>query len=306
MASRRELVQRPGGADHRRVRPRPPRSDPLPYEGYLRVSIAEGFLGQRRHWAKDRVPALHGGVTLSHLGAPPQEFTTVEPQDTWEAPGVTLNRPITPLIPYNGGTVTVQAGLYRVPADGPLDAAIQVVSSLSDLLGPPLSTAADIAGRVSGGLDRVLGNLGEQPVLGVNWTLATGSLQEGHIVVVNAPDAPVEFLDGRLKAAPGQDFLVLRLECRTERTTGGSPISRRSSGAPPTPSSSTETTRSSAISRTAAVAAAWNSPTSPRSTASASRRPSGRRSTTSSRWASCRVSSDLTGFRPPTTRVSLP
>ncbi|WP_066368139.1 hypothetical protein [Herbidospora mongoliensis] len=36
-------------------------------------------------------------------------------------------------------------------------------------------------------------------------------------MVVNAPDAAVEFSGGRLRTAPGQDFLVLRLECRTER-----------------------------------------------------------------------------------------
>ncbi|WP_061292494.1 hypothetical protein [Herbidospora cretacea] len=188
-----------------------------PYEGYLQVSIAEGLLGQRRHWAKDQYPALHGGVCLSRPGAPALEFTTVQPQDTWKAPGITLNRLITPEIPYNGGSVTVQAGLYRVPADGPLDAAIQVVSSLGDLL-VPLRTAADIAGRVSRGLDQILGNLGEQPVLGVNWTMADGSLRAGRIVVVNAPDAPVEFAGDRLTTAPGLDFLVIRLHCRTERS----------------------------------------------------------------------------------------
>ncbi|MEV8637438.1 hypothetical protein AB0395_37940 [Streptosporangium sp. NPDC051023] len=204
-----------------------------PYEGYLRLFVAEGFLADRRSWAADQYPALHGGVSLSFLGGEPLAFTTMGGQAAWLAPGVTLDEPITPLLPYGGGTVTVQAGLYRVSGRGPLGTAVQIVGGLAGLVAPPLAAAANVATKVSEGIDRILGDLGEQPVLGVHRTMvapvpgAPGAggraMRAGHLVVIDSPRPPgtLSIEDGRLRVdgrpPTGADFLVLRIECRTER-----------------------------------------------------------------------------------------
>ncbi|MFF4986698.1 hypothetical protein ACFY19_05895 [Streptosporangium saharense] len=204
-----------------------------PYEGYIRLFVAEGFLADRRSWAADQYPALHGGVSLSFLGGQPLAFTTMTGQSAWLAPGVTLSEPITPLLPYGGGTVSVQAGLYRVSEKGPLGTAVQIAGGLAGLVAPPLAAAATIATKLSEGIDRILGDLGEQPVLGVHWTMVApvpgtpGSgvrtVRAGHLVVINSPEPPgaLSIEDGRLRVdgrpPTGADFLVLRIECRAER-----------------------------------------------------------------------------------------
>jgi len=136
------------------------------------------------------------------------------------------------LLPFNGGVVEVEAALYRASVAGPLATALQIVGSLGDLLGPPLSVAAVVAGKVADGLDKVLA--ADQPVLGVHWAMvAPGGggnvLRPGSLAVVNRPrhqlPGALSIHHGRLCVDAGQgptqltsaDYLVLRIECRTER-----------------------------------------------------------------------------------------
>src|SRR5262249_58443991 len=78
-----------------------------------------------------------------------------------------------PLLPFNGGTVEVEAALYKVSVAGPLAAAVELAGSLSTLLGPPLSAAATIADKISDGLDAVLTASGDRPVLAGHWSMQT-------------------------------------------------------------------------------------------------------------------------------------
>ncbi|WP_214107917.1 hypothetical protein [Acrocarpospora catenulata] len=198
----------------------------VPYQGYIRLWLAEGFLADRRSWGVDWYPALHGGVTLGFLGDEAVTFSTMS-KPVWMAAGIRLDEQMSPLVPYNSGVVGVQAGLYRASDRGPLGAAVQVVGALAGLMGPPLATAASIATKVSDGLDSVLEATGEQPVLGVSFSmLAPGGggrpVQAGHLVVLNTPKSPGELTiaDGLLHVdgvrPTGIDYLVLRIECRTE------------------------------------------------------------------------------------------
>ncbi|WP_327091384.1 hypothetical protein OIE66_12280 [Nonomuraea sp. NBC_01738] len=205
-----------------------PGAQPLvPREGYLRAWLAEGFLRQRTSWAHDQYPALHGGVTLDFLGRrEPVAFTAVT-TPSWSTPGVHLDHPITPLLPYNGGIVRLEAALFQVSQQGPLGAAVQVLGKLAGLMGPPLSAAATLASKMSDGLDAVLEATGDQPVLGLHWSMVApgGNGQHvlpGHLVILDAPQPPgaLTIEGGRLRAG-GQpvelDYLVVRVECRAER-----------------------------------------------------------------------------------------
>ncbi|NUR82580.1 MAG: hypothetical protein HOY71_00675 [Nonomuraea sp.] len=197
----------------------------LPREGYLRAWLVEGFLEQRRSWGNEHYPALHGGVTLTFLGAQPSSFTSVT-APSWSTPGVHLDLPISPLLPYNGGVVSVEAGLYRVSQRGPLGAAVQVLGKIAALVGPPLATAATIAEKMTQGMDAILDSTGDEPRLGVHLSMvppggAGRPLQAGHVVVLDAPrpPGPLQVVDGRLRAGGepvGVDYLMIRLECRQE------------------------------------------------------------------------------------------
>ncbi len=212
-----------------------PASVPLAaYQGYLRLFLAEGFLSSATAWGDRHFPALHGGASLRFLGAEPTPFTTLtRPPGSWTVRGAQFDFPITPLVPFNGGTVEVEAALYQASVAGPLATAVGLIGNLASLMGPPLNVAAGIADKISDGLDDVLQSTGSQPVLGVHWTMvAPGGgghqLQPGHLVVANAPQqqlGPLSIRDGRLVAdsgggkdlLTGTDYLVIRVECREER-----------------------------------------------------------------------------------------
>jgi hypothetical protein len=215
--------------------PAPDAEPLLPNAGYLRLWAAEGFLAQRRTWGVDRFPALHGGVSLNVLGGALATFTTfARPPDAWETPGAQLDFRITTLLPYTGGTVELEAALYRASSDGPLGTAVQLIGALTPLMGPPLATAAVVADRVSDGLDTVLAAGRDEPVLGVHWSMVAAGgggsmLRPGHLVVIGASQeqlggVPV-IQNGRLhlrtrrevRQLTGVDYLVLWMECRAER-----------------------------------------------------------------------------------------
>jgi hypothetical protein len=212
-----------------------PTGEALPaHGGYLRLWLAEGYLAQSKAWGAAQFPALHGGVSLTFLGGQAAFSSLSRPAESWTVPGARLDFPMTPLLPFAGGVVEVEAALYKATKDGPLGTAVDLITSLGALLGPPLATAAAIADKISDGLDAVLGATGAAPVLGVHWTMvAPGGggnvLRPGHLVVVGAPPAKLRgvpliengplHLDVNGEPVPlaGFDYLVLRVECRTER-----------------------------------------------------------------------------------------
>lgn len=207
-----------------------PDAEPLvPDDGYVRLWLAEGFLAKAVTWGNHHFPALHGGVTLTFANQTTPFTRFTKPTATLTAPGAYLDYPMTSLLPYSGGTVEVEAALYRATQAGPLAAAVEVGSSLAALMGPPLSVAANIADKLSDGIDAVLGGQAEEPMLGLHHTLVAAGgggqvLRPGHLVVVGAPPAKVppdlRFEDGRLHGGAGLltgfDYLVLRVECRDQ------------------------------------------------------------------------------------------
>lgn len=206
-----------------------------PNAGYLRLWLAEGFLARQRSWGADQFPALHGGVTLNVHGGDRATFSSFSrPPDAWNARGAQLDFPITTLLPFSGGTVEVEAALYEARVGGPLGTAVELMGGLSSLLGPPLSTAALVADKISTGLDAVLSSTGSQPVLALHTALISAggggtALRSGHLVLLDAPEQQLlgtpTIHDGRLHLRDDRghslptdlDYLVVRIECRSER-----------------------------------------------------------------------------------------
>ncbi|MCM3922627.1 hypothetical protein ND748_13280 [Frankia sp. AiPs1] len=223
-----------------------PGSAPIwPAQGYLRLWLAEGFLARARTWGNDRFPVLHAGASLTFGAGAPVAFTTFSrPAAAWAVPGDQFDFPITPLLPFNGGTVEIEAAVYQAAQTGPLGTAASLVAGFAELLGPPLATAASVANAISTGLDSLIDASGDEPVLGVHYAMISPGgggqpVQAGHLVVVNAPPGslPGELTigaDGRLavrgdpdaagggahsagdRRLTGFDYLVVRVETRTE------------------------------------------------------------------------------------------
>ena len=93
-------------------------------------------------------------MSLAFLGAQRATFTTFSlPPAAWSVPGRRVDLPITELLPFHGGTVEIEVALYEADVEGPLHTAIDVVSGLASLMGPPLATAATVAEKISDGLE---------------------------------------------------------------------------------------------------------------------------------------------------------
>ncbi|WP_018680426.1 hypothetical protein [Actinokineospora enzanensis] len=213
--------------------PDPDGAPVVPNAGYLRIFFAEGFLADQRTWGRNQFPALHGGVSLSMLGGTPAFTTLARPPDKWTTPGAQVDFPMTALLPFTGGVVEIEAALYKATTDGPLGTAVGLIGKLATLLGQPLATAAQVADKLSDGLDAILGASGDTPVLGLHAALTSGDgpavLRPGHFVLLSAPPASLrgtpEIADGRLRLRVGDgledptgvDYLVIRVQCLTER-----------------------------------------------------------------------------------------
>lgn len=216
-----EFIEQPGG------------SAVAPYGGYLRVWLAEGFLAKAVTWGNKHFPVLHGGAALTFAGGVTPFTKFAQPPGPLTAPGAHLDFALTPLLPFDGGTVEVSASLYQASTSGPLVTALQIVGGLDTLLAPPLSLAATIAGKVADGVDAVLGK--DQPVLAVHWAMVAAGgggnvLRPGSLAIIAKPR---DALPGTLSVQPnlglclddgsgprqltGVDYLVLRVECRAER-----------------------------------------------------------------------------------------
>jgi hypothetical protein len=204
-------------------------------QGYVRLWLEEGFLAHRRSWGAEHFPVLHGGLALRLLGRTSAPFTSFSQlPESVAASGAYLKYEVTPLLPFTGGVVEIEGALYKTSTKSLLAGAAMLAGGLKPLLVPPLSAALDVVEKVSESLDRVLADADHAPVLGVHWAAqATGYsgnlLVPGHLVVVDAKPGELPgtlaihegrlVLDGPGGHAPitGRDYLVLRLECTTER-----------------------------------------------------------------------------------------
>lgn len=200
-------------------------------QGYLRLWLTEAVFERS---SKDRVLAFHAGITLAFGGDEDAEFTRLTRlSDRTAGSGTASDLPVTPLIPFQGGPVRVQAAMYRTPGGGALAGAAEVADALTAVPDAPLSWAAATSARLSVGLERLLAGAAGETVLAGHWGdeepgLGGRMLQSGHLVIVNAPPGQVpavRIADGRLRAGgtanpvplSAADYMVLRLECRTER-----------------------------------------------------------------------------------------
>ncbi|MCK9896620.1 hypothetical protein [Frankia sp. AgB32] len=220
-----------------------PGSAPIwPAQGYVRLWLAEGFLARARGWGQDRFPVLHAGASLDFGTSGQVAFTSFSrPAVAWAAPGDQVDFSVTPLLPFNGGIIEIEAAVYEATAGGPLGTALQLVSGFAELLGPPLATAASVAKAVSTGLDTLIGAAGDKPVLGVHHALTSPGgggqpVRAGHLAVVHAAPGSLPgeltidadgrlalLVDGSTRRLIGVDYLVVRVETRTEHDVWLSP-----------------------------------------------------------------------------------
>jgi hypothetical protein len=131
----------------------------VPERDYFRVWLCEMFLGKRSTLLADWLPAAHARVSMTRSGGPPVESCKVlRPDPAHLAQGVRLNYQLTDLIPYNGGVVEVEAALVAWQQTNRVDAALDVLQTISALPIPSLAPALTVAQQVTSAAQRLVQN----------------------------------------------------------------------------------------------------------------------------------------------------
>ncbi len=249
-----QLVQRDAGhlehvvlrADH--VSPTPTDTDAVSAgEAYFRLWLSEMFLKNDRQWFKSNYPVVQSVTTFGFGTIPNVAIAQVAgPGRLKNVDEAHLDHLIqhdcalTPLIPFKGGTVLIEAGLVAMPMQGSdlLQRFVDVVGKMSSLVAvPQLSAALSIAGTVSTAIDELLGIGAKQMRLGYVGTFVSrggggdNDLRPAYVAAISAPsgtfgekqlwikDAALLVGEEANNARPltGYDYMLLRLEVRRDR-----------------------------------------------------------------------------------------
>ncbi len=223
-----------------RVAP-PPEPAPPPFivdATYLRVWLAEAHLSHSRQWFTEWHPLVHTAVARTYGDTTEEQVAVVNPGsipgfDGAAAASVTFDKALTPLLPFPGGTVSLNAGLVAVKGDNTIRQLIDVVGGFGGLItSAAFSTGIAIATQVVNAFEALFGLGANVGTLAYDSTLALAgggaavTLAPGYLAVLEKAPAPgaLWVRDGRLIARSEQgwtaipdSYLLLRLESRVDR-----------------------------------------------------------------------------------------
>ncbi len=213
-------------------------------KSYFRLWVDQMFLKYDHNVFKTWYPAVQSLTTFSFGNSPSVEVAQIA------GPGrlnvdqahlgqvITLNLPLTPLVPFTGGDVGILVGLVSMQASDAVQRFLGVVSSFAELVAvPQLSMALNVASKVSSGVDEVLGVGSQNLMLGFQQTYVgaggggPNDLRPCYIAVLNRPNDPTFnsqlwvkggklFSGADLNGAQeltGVDYMLLRIETREHR-----------------------------------------------------------------------------------------
>lgn len=207
----------------------------IPYQSYVRFWLSEMFLTKNVSWFREFCPAVHASIQLNYGGQPSVRFDRVAslPEEL-QTKGVVLNFGLTELLPYNGGTVELTAGLLAIPMkQSPyVTTAIKVLSEFAGLVAPPLGAALAISKKVATGIEQFMNVSGGQVHVGMHQSFnsegggGANNLRPGYIAVILASHN--ELAEDKLtvkgdrlcyesRPLEGYDYMLFRVEGRKER-----------------------------------------------------------------------------------------
>jgi hypothetical protein len=173
-------------------------------EHYFRIWLSEMFLKNDRDWGASWYPAVLASVELK-FGNNTTELTHVAGETTLKNfdmkalnKGVSVNHEITTLIPFNGGTVRLEAALLAMQGKSDPKSLVKILGDFSKLLVvPQLSSALVVAEPLVNGITELIGATNAHPELRIQNTW-TGSgvgganvLRPGYFAVISAKSGEI-------------------------------------------------------------------------------------------------------------------
>lgn len=205
-------------------------------EAYFGLWLTHSFLKRERVWLEDYYPAAHVSVRLDVAGETRTLTRLARPADGVVGPGVWFDYMVTGLVPYNGGSVELEAGLSALERSNLLGAAVDVIDEFSGLVVPPVSEALGVAGKVANGIQKLLEAGNGDVFLGTHQTFVApggggeNQLAPGYLAVIGATEAELDRAslsvengilrvekDGGTQPLEGFNYLLFRIEARRER-----------------------------------------------------------------------------------------
>lgn len=207
---------------------------------YFRFWLCDMFLKNIRSWTQKYYSVVHSYIKLTFGNQEVEipyvvgysKLQGVSDENTERA--VLNNYALTPLLPFNGGVIEIEAGLVKVPGKDYAEKAIGVLSSLSKMLiVPQLSSVISIAQPILNGVKEFTKNVTCEIRLRQSFTSKKqGALQlvPGYIVVIAEDTAKIN--NDQLWVRRSQlyygskdennlfnkaSYMLLRIESRTER-----------------------------------------------------------------------------------------
>lgn len=181
--------------------------NPAPLEAgkhYFRLWLVEMFIKNDRDWFKSWYPAVHSAVTfkfgdkeevITHV-AGPTKLTNVGKENLDKV--VSINHQLTSLLPFNGGTVGLDAGLLAMQGSDSLGSFIKVLGDFSSLLVvPQLSAALAVATPLANGITELVGATDGELMVGLHdtWAAQAGGanvLREKYLAVILAEEKDIK------------------------------------------------------------------------------------------------------------------
>ena len=206
-------------------------------EHYFRIWLQDMRLGRNRRWFTDFFPATHSLIELEVGGRKAEIANLVGPRELGEGvdqsnigQSVVVNQVLTPLIPFNGGVVTINAGLVSIPATGGLPTTLNIVSAFAKQLNvPQVTKVLELADTVAGSIGQLLQISG--PAVQLNYSEGFSAQGGGHwadsrIVVAGVAEGTLDggslwVKDGRLAVGASEqdagplddcDYLLFHIE----------------------------------------------------------------------------------------------
>lgn len=220
--------------------------DPAPLQArrdYFRLWLVEMCLRKDRAWFISWHPAVHSMVRFQFGSrqvdipslAGELSLPNVDQQNLDRV--VQLNHPMTTLLPFNGGTVELTAGLLAMEGTNLVAGFIKTMSDFAGLLLiPQLSAAVAVATPIAGGLEQLLAAANGGLHLGLHQTFASkgggaNEFRPGYIAVIladatNLDQAALWVKDDRLHIGASADalqslsgfaYMLFRIEKRADR-----------------------------------------------------------------------------------------
>jgi hypothetical protein len=201
-------------------------SEPVRAGGaYFRIVLSEAFLKQRKALFTTLHPAVHSVVKLTFgdevVEIPAIADTTkIVPQAKPSGDVVMRNYPLTPRMPFNGGTVELAAGLIALEGQNHLQSFMKVMGDFAGVLTvPQLSGVLALAAPLAQGIQDLFasGTIGlhlglfdsfEGQVDADNEVI--NYLRGGFLAVIRKPEVEVNVdelwvVDGTLRVGPSMD-----------------------------------------------------------------------------------------------------